>query len=74
MDLIGFAIFYFKWIPYFKTKVSPWRNLIKSYDLDFKFPKDTFIDTHKRSCDKVNQYILQSHVLQWFNKMKPYYL
>ena len=63
MDFIRFTIFYFKWIPYFETKVSLLRNLIKSCSLDSKFPEGIFDATHKSASGIVKQYILRAPVL-----------
>ena len=61
MAFIGFAIFYFKWIPYFEMKVSPLRNLIKSCSLDSKFSEGAFDVAHKISCNIVKSFSTSGH-------------
>jgi hypothetical protein len=36
LSLIGFAIFYLKWMPWFELKIAPIRKIIKDYGLDEK--------------------------------------
>jgi hypothetical protein len=73
-SFIGFAIFYLKWMPWFKIKIAPIRKIIKDYGLDEELP--TSPDTKKthKVYEYVKAFLLSEPILQRASIHKRFYL
>jgi hypothetical protein len=74
MAFIGFAIFYFRWIPFFEIRIQPLRILIATVPLDQPFITGQLSAIHQRLYDDIKNRILSAPILQQADIKKRLYL
>ena len=74
LGLIGFGIFYVKWIPYFELKITNLRSIIAEHELSTKMTHVKWTKEHEREWDFILKSILADPCLQRFDHRKRFYL
>ena len=74
LSLIGFGMFYSRWIPYFEMKIKPLRHLTNDYELDQKIATIAWTTEHEDAWNFILQLILANPCLQRFDHCKRFYI
>jgi hypothetical protein len=61
LGIIGFAIFYLGWCPWFELKIKPLRAIISEHPLDYKFSEGDFDRTTINLPGSQGSYSWQAH-------------
>eukprot|EP00957_Ditylum_brightwellii_P184926 14084189-Ditylum_brightwellii.AAC.1 len=70
MAFIRFAIFYMRWIPFLKMKITRLRELIKEFELDHKLTAIQFTKDHIKEYEDIKDKLLSKPILQRANPQK----
>jgi hypothetical protein len=74
LGIIGFAIFYLGWCPWFELKIKPLCAIISEHPLDYKFSEGGFDRTAVSIFQGVRDHIIGKPILQRASIRKRFYL